>query len=271
VQRRSQDEEILQGGVANAGAVVRIGDEVRRPSGAHTSTVHEVLRHARREGCRSVPEPLGVDAEGRDRLRFIPGDVAIPPFPGWSLTGEWLDSTTLLLREFHDATRHFVVTAGAVWSDELADPTGSTEVICHNDVCPENVVARGGVAVALLDFDFAAPGRRVWDLAAFACMCVPLDAPEDAARLGRDGLDQIGRVVRIADAYGLTGAQRHELVQAIGERIADGGRFVLARVEAGEPAFIEMWRDMGGMARYDRRRAWFADQRDQIEGALAAT
>ena len=29
--------------------------------------------------------------------------------------------------------------------------------MCHNDVCPENVVFRDGIAVALLDFEFAAP------------------------------------------------------------------------------------------------------------------
>jgi thiamine kinase-like enzyme len=48
-------------------------------------------------------------------------------------------------------------------------------VICHNDVCLENVVFRGGLAVALLDFDFAAPGRPTFDSAAFARMCVPVD------------------------------------------------------------------------------------------------
>jgi len=257
-------EQILEGGVANAGSVVRIGDEVRRPAGPHTTTIHTLLRHVRATGCGAVPEPLGLDADGRDRLRFVPGDVAIPPFPAWSLTAEWLASTARLLREFHDASVDFVAPVGASWSDELADPSGPAEVICHNDVCPENVVARHGAGVALLDFDFAAPGRRVWDLAAFACMCVPIDAPEDAARSGRDGLDQIGRVALIADAYGLVGSQRGDLLGAIGERVADGGQFVLRRVEAGETAFIEMWRAMGGMARYDRRRAWFADNDDEL-------
>ena len=34
---------------------------------------------------------------------------------------------------------------------------------------------RRGEAVALLDFDFASPGRRTYDLANFARMCVPTD------------------------------------------------------------------------------------------------
>ena len=40
--------------------------------------------------------------------------------------------------------------------------------MCHNDVCPENVVFRDGIAVALLDFEFAAPGRPVYDVAQLA-------------------------------------------------------------------------------------------------------
>jgi thiamine kinase-like enzyme len=141
-------------------------------------------------------------------------------------------------------------------------------VICHNDVCPENVVTRQGAAVALLDFDFAAPGRRVHDLAAFACMCIPLDDPADAARSGRGDLDPFHRLRVVADGYGLDG-DRNALVDAIADRVATGGEFVLRRVEAGEPAFIQMWQDMGGMARYDRRRAWFAQQRPGLVAALA--
>jgi len=42
----------------------------------------------------------------------------------------------------------------------MADPLGG-EVFCHNDVCPESVVFRDGVAVALLDFDVGEAGVAV--------------------------------------------------------------------------------------------------------------
>ena len=70
----------------------------------------------------------------------------------------------------------------------MADPEGGP-VVCHNDVCLENVVFRDGEAVALLDFDFAAPGRPVYDLACFARMCVPIDDDENRARFGWHGDD----------------------------------------------------------------------------------
>ncbi len=260
------DEEILQGGVANAGAVVRVGGDVLRPSSPHTPTLHALLRHLRARGFEGAPEPVGVDPDGRERLRFVPGDVAVLPFPAWVQTDRALASTAALIRRLHDASVGFVPPPGGGWSDELADPLGG-DVVCHNDVCPENVVFRDGEAVALLDFDFAAPGRRVHDLAAFARMCVPLDTEEDAARTGRAGLDPFARLRVVADAYGLPPG-RAALLDAIAESIAQGGAFVARRVAAGEPGFVEMWNALGGRARHDRRRAWFAEHRDRLAEAI---
>jgi hypothetical protein len=257
------DEEVLHGGVGNAGLVVRIGEVTHRPAGAHSPTVHALLAHVRAAGFDGVPEPLGI-VDRREQLRFVPGDVPCPPFPAWSQTDAALASTAALLRRFHDATVGFVASDDA-WDRELADPrTG--DVICHNDVCPENVVYRNGVAVALLDFDFAAPGRRAFDLASLARMCVPIDTDDDAALTGRRGLDPFTRLRVVADAYGLE--DRVELVDALAEQMRGGGAFVRRRVDAGDPAFTEMWNKMGGAARYRRRERWFDTHRSRFLDAL---
>ncbi len=260
------DEEVLQGGVANAGSVRRVGDEVVRPSNTHSATIHALLRHVRAQGFRGVPAPRRLDADGREWLDYIPGDVPIPPFPTWSLADGVLASTAVLIRGFHDATVSFVPPPGATWDTELADPRGGM-VVCHNDVCPENVVYREGIAVALLDFDFAAPGRRAFDLAAFACMCVPLDDPLDAARSGRPCLDPFTRLRLVADAYGLPPGRGH-LVDLISERCAGGGAFVQRRVDAGMPGFVRMWNETGGGERYERRHQWFEVEREHFLDAL---
>ncbi len=258
-------EEVLRGGVANAGVVRRVGDEVRRPANENSATIHALLRHVRRAGFDGVPEPLGFVPGGEERLGFIPGDVAFLPFPPWSVTNDALASTVKVLRRFHDATVGFVVPPGAQWSPEMADPDGAGggEVICHNDVCPENVVFRDGAAVALLDFDFAAPGSRVYDLARLALMTVPIDTPQDATRIGRGGLDPFVRLRVAADAYGLAPG-RGVLVDAIERNVAVGGEFLQRRIARGEEAFIAMVDQMGGLARYDRRRAWFATHRERF-------
>jgi aminoglycoside phosphotransferase (APT) family kinase protein len=228
--------------------------------------VHAFLRHVRSAEFEGVPEPVDLDPDGRERLVFIPGMVARPPFPAWCQTDEALASLAVLLAGFHAAARGFRAPPDAVWSREMADPAGGS-VICHNDVCIENVVFHEGRAVALLDFDFAAPGRPLWDLAAMARMCVPLDTPEDAAVWGWRPVDPFRRLRVVADHYGLPPG-RQELVEVIEEGMARGGAFVRRRVERGEPAFIAMWEQMGGEARYDRRRDWFAQHRDRFEAAL---
>ena len=214
---------------------------------------------------------MGVEPDGRERLVFIAGDVPVPPFPEWSQTDAVLASTARLMRRFHDATVGFVAPAGTTWSNEMQDPHAGGEddtVICHNDVCPENVVYRAGEAVALLDFDFAAPGRRVYDVACMARMCVPVEADEDsgahrATRARSLHAPARGRG-RVRPGCGDTPA----LLDVLAEQFEHGGAFVRRRVAAGEPAFIEMWNMMGGQERFDRRRDWFAANRSRFLDAL---
>jgi hypothetical protein len=265
----AEDVEVLAGGVGNAGAVVRVGDEVHRPAGRHVVGIHALLRHLEHVGFDGAPSVRGLTPGGTERLGYIGGDVPIPPFPAWSQSDAVLASTAGLLRRYHDAVLDFAPPPDAVWSDELADPApGAHPVLCHNDVCPENVVYRDGMAVALLDFEFAAPGRRVWDVAALARMCVPVETDEDAARTGRGGLDPFERLRVVADAYGLGRAERSELLDVLAGQLERGGAFVRRRMAAGEQAFIDMWHATGGPGRHDRRRAWFTFERDRFAASL---
>lgn len=256
----------LQGGVANAGAVVRAGDHVLRPSNPNTPTIHRFLGAIADAGFTGASRPVGVDADGRERLAFIDGDVPLPPYPTWAQTDQALGSVARLIRRLHQAADCFEPSDADSWSDEMADPVGGSTV-CHNDVCMENVVFRGGEAVGLLDFDFAAPGRPVYDVACFARMCVPID-DDSRVRFGWLPADLPARLRLVADEYGLDADGRRELLVTLDGSMASGGEFVRRRMEAGDPNFIAMWESMGGMARFDRRRAWWADQRAQFATAL---
>ena len=259
--------EVLQGGVANAGAVVRVGDEVLRPAPSNSTTIHRFLRHVGRSGVAIAPEPTSVDG-GRERLRFIPGDVPIPPFPAWAQSDDALASIAELIHALHDASRGFTHDRGDVWSPEMADPQPGGLVICHNDVCLENVVFRAGVAVALLDFDFAAPGRPSHDVACFARMCVPVDDEVSRANVGWNVTRLPHRLRLIADVYGCAASDRGEFMASLDHAIAHGGEFARRHAEAGEPGFVEMWASIGGMARFDRRREWWGRSRDDFAAAM---
>ncbi|MEO6989716.1 MAG: phosphotransferase [Aquihabitans sp.] len=262
----AEEEVVLHGGVANAGAVVRRGPHVLRPANEHSRSILWFLSQLEGVGFDGAPSPVALDPDGRERLLFVPGDVAIPPFPAWAQSDQALQSVTRLIRELHDASE-LVDASGLSWSSEMADPEGGP-VICHNDVCLENVVFRDGRAVALLDFDFAAPGRRSFDVASFARMCVPIDDDISSARLGWQPADRPRRLRLVCDAYGLDVAGRSEVIGSLSTTISAGGRFVQRHAEAGEPGFVKMWAEMGGMERFDRRRTWWAEARPEFEAAL---
>lgn len=259
-------EEILHGGVANAGAVVRSGRHVLRPSNPNSTSIHSALRSIRAAGYEGASLPVGIDSDGRERLEFIAGDVPVPPYPGWAQTDDALASITELIEGLHDASEAMDL-ADDGWSGEMADSIGGP-VLCHNDVCLENVVFRDARAIGLIDFDFAAPGRRVFDLASFARMCVPIDDEINSAKLGWAPSDRPDRLRLVADTYGLDAEARRQLVELLADSMARGGEFVRRRVEAGEPAFIEMWDNMGGAERFDRRRRWWAEVFGDFDRAM---
>jgi hypothetical protein len=173
-------EQPLAGGRVTPG-VVRLGETVRRPQGAHSPFVHELLGHLEKAGFDAAPRLLGLDEQGREVLSFIPGDVP----PDLAVFGDGqLRAAFRILRRFHDAT------AGCALA-------GSAEVVCHGDVSPCNTVFRDGLPVALIDFDAAAPGRRVDDVA--YGLFLWLDLGNEDVPLA----DQCRRLELAASAYGI--------------------------------------------------------------------
>jgi thiamine kinase-like enzyme len=145
------------------------------------------------------------------------------------------------------------------WSVELSNSEPG-EIVCHNDVCPENVVFRDGRAVGLLDFDFAAPGRPMWDVAMAARMWAPMAHPS-CRREWPDGLDAARRLGVFAGAYGIQPDDSEAFVDAMLRTHEIGRLFVRRHVEADETAFVEMWRRGGGVARDELDDQWLAENR----------
>jgi aminoglycoside phosphotransferase (APT) family kinase protein len=260
--------EQLHGGIDNAGKVVREGDVVLRPAPTNAQTLHPLFEFLASSGFPS-PRPLGFRDDGREALQFIPGETSTPPYPHeWVTADETLKEIGRTLRALHDTTRGFVPVPDAVWTTDLADPQGG-EVVCHNDVCIENVVISSGKVAGLLDFDFAAPGRPVWDLAMTARFWVPLRDPLSAAATNIDHLDPFERVRVLVDGYGANEQVRRDFTGALMETEEVALRFVLNRVNQEIPAFVEMWNDLGAYDWHHRKVAWLTNNRSRIDDALA--
>ena len=187
---------MLAGG--NMGPVERIGGRVRRVSGAWSPSVHRLLRHCRAAGLTGVPEVLEL-TDGHELLSFLPGDVPAYPMPKWVWTDEALTSSAQMLRQFHDSTAG--CDRNGPWRSAAHEPT---EVICHNDFAPYNLVYRSGRAVGIIDFDYASPGPRLWDLAYLAYRIVPMST--DTAD-GFTAAERRDRLSAVLHAYGTSASE----------------------------------------------------------------
>ena len=259
--------EALAGGMVNAGAVFRRGSLVERPAPRTARALHAHLLALGERGFHAAPMPVALTSDGREQLTFIPGDVALPPFPPWVMTEPALRSVGSLLRRLHDAGATVAVDTSVEWPRALADPAGGT-VLCHNDVCPDNVVFRDGRAAALIDFDLAAPGRAVWDVAMTARYWVPMLDPASAAGLYPAGLDAPARLRILADSYGLSPRERAELPGVIEQATASCRTFVARRVADGDAVYIKSLAERGGWERWDRIQAWLVAHRETFRAAL---
>lgn len=261
--------ELLAGGTENPGAVMRRGDVVDRPAPRAGAALHAYLRQFGARGFGGkAPRPLGLD-NGREQLSFLPGDVALPPFPDWVMTDEVLVSVGRLMRHLHDASAGMTYDEDADWPQDLADPRGGGMLV-HNDLCIENVVFQDGRADGVIDFDLAAPGRPLWDVAMTARYWAPMLDPESAAALYPAHLDPTARLRVLADAYGLSNEDRAALPTVIDEATAVCRTFVATRVADGNPTYTQALADRGGWARWDRLQSWLTTHRGTFTEALLA-
>jgi Ser/Thr protein kinase RdoA (MazF antagonist) len=219
-------------GDGNVTGAARVGATVRRRTGPWSPTIHALLRHLERVGFAAAPRLLGVDGQGREVLTYVAGETSPDPRVSFG-SDEALARLARLLRQYHDATTTFVPPPDAAWWFQVGAPA-SGDVICHNDIAPWNTVVAGGRVAAFVDWDFAAPAPRLWDIAHASWRFVPL---YDDPAFGTP-TEQARRLRLFCDAYGL--AERDDLLATIVRRqrvLYDS----IAAWAAGQPAFVALW------------------------------
>ena len=252
----------LVGGTNNRGLVVRRGDTVRRPLRPTSTAVHALLTYLAEVGFDGAPRLLGIDGQDREVLTYIPGDAVTPPYPAWALTDDALRSVAHLLRRYHEAVAGFDLRPHS-WP-RVATAEFDEGLVCHNDLNLDNVIFREGRAAALIDFDWAGPGSRAWDVAGAIRLWAPLrpDRYIDDARRGAS----LQRLRTFVAAYGID-LDPERLVLAVRlhhdrmyELIEDGAG-------AGNQGFAAYW------ALAEQRAAvtagWYVEQHDTLVRALS--
>ena len=247
-------------------AVYRRGQVVVRETGSWAPTVHSLLRHLEDVGFAGSPRVVGsgFDPDGRETLSFIEGEFTQPG--PWTLEGA--AAVGQLLRELHAPTASYRPAPDAIWGPWFGRTLGGpARVIGHCDVAPWNIVARNGLPVALIDWDFAGPVDPLVELAK-ACWLNAKLHDDDVAR--RDGLpplaDRAQQFRAIVDAYGLSTRQRRGFVDRIIEFVVYDTAFqaddagVTPDTTDPEPVWALAWRA--------RAAAWLFRHRRTLQNAL---
>jgi tRNA A-37 threonylcarbamoyl transferase component Bud32 len=227
---------------------VRLGNTVRRRPGGSSEFVRRLLQLFEEAGWAGAPRFLGTDEAGREMLSYVDGHAAWEAHQPAGVTSRAsFRRVGKLIREFHD------ITAGT-------DLAGRHEVVCHNDLSPRNTVYRdsgSGLRPAVfIDWDLAAPGRRIHDVA-LACwqyLALGPDVEDVAAAVALMRL--------ICDGYGL--ADQTELVPTILWWQDRCWRGISAGADSGDPAMARL-RDIGAVADVQAAYRWTQQHRAALE------
>ncbi len=225
----------LTGG--NITAATRIGSTVRRQTSLWSPAVHNLLRYLHSSGFKGAPQFLGIDAQGREILSYIPGEVGHYPLKPYMWTDENLVAVAHFLRLYHDATVDYRPDPSTPWQFIYPD-SQRHEVICHNDVAPYNMIYRDEQPYALIDFDTAGPGPRIWDIAYAVYRFIPLSYASDIQSLGlAEPSSQSHRLRLFCRAYNLPSSYA-ELLDTVIHRLSALCDHILAH--STEPVYRKM-------------------------------
>lgn len=247
----TEDEEALTGG--NMGGATRIGDSVHRTPGPWTPSIQRLLTHLRQQDLTWVPEPRGVDEQGRDKLSYLPGLVPQHPLPAWIWSEQILVDAAVMMAELHKATEDFR-SEGAIWQLPTHQPA---EVFCHNDFAPCNMVFSNERLSGVIDWDTASPGPRVWDLAYLAYRLVPLNelTVDDGLVISLE--DRAQRLHLLCRSYGPTLTTAEVVAMAV-QRLHELADFTQARADEG----LEHLRSHADL--YRRDASWIEERADAL-------
>ena len=145
----SRSEIPLSGGRLTPG-IVRVGDTVRRPQKSNAAFVHDLLLFLEKQGYRFAPRFFGIDEQGREILSYFEGHTV--EGSGSGLSDALLRQAARVIRGLHD------ITAGSRLAQDR-------EIVAHHELGPHNTIFHENQVVGLIDWDDAAPGTRLRDLA----------------------------------------------------------------------------------------------------------
>ncbi|WP_409250574.1 phosphotransferase [Bacillus sp. SCS-153A] len=241
MKEHEANEEVLTGG--NVSNVFRSGNTVRRELKPDSSRTHQILRHLEDKGFSYAPRFLGIDDKGREILSFIEGEAGNYPLRTYMWSDDALKEIARILRKYHDAVSDFPIPDD--WTS-LDNTPADKEVVCHNDFAIYNIIFHEEKPAGIIDFDLAAPGPRLWDIAYTLYTCVPLSRlyhteTGDAVYYNsvKDSDRIMKRVVLFFESYGAEKPIEGWLEMVV-QRLEGLCQFMKRKASEGDQAFQKM-------------------------------
>lgn len=235
-----QNEELLSGG--NVSYVYRSGDTVRREMKPESPNVHKLLKHLETKGFDYAPRLLGIDEKGREILSFLEGEAGHYPLKEYMRSDAVLIEIAKMLRLYHDSVSDFAFDDNWQPIDHTPPPY---EVVCHNDFAIYNLIFKKEKPIGIIDFDVAAPGPRLWDIAYTLYTVVPLSRAylsETGETVDYDSLqhaDRIKQRIRLFfESYGVGMAE--DFYKMIVLRLEGLCQTIMRKAREGDLAFQKM-------------------------------
>lgn len=201
---QTPDEIPLDEGGLEPGRVVRVGNTVRRPAGPWTPSCHHLMRFLHGQGLDFVPDPLGIDEQGRDTITYIPGRGH-----GWPFISEIMEldgvaalgGTATRLRR---ALNTYVCPADATWQFTTGRPPEG-QSLQHGDLGPWNILWDSGPdPVGVIDWDMVDLGNQFYDTGMLAWFIVPFMNDDRAQTRGfPHSPDRANRLAAFAAGAGM--------------------------------------------------------------------
>jgi hypothetical protein len=223
----------------------------------YTAGIHALLTHLEAVGFRGAPRSFGWDDQGRHLVEWIHGTRADHP----AAPDEALDPRTIgaFMREMHDALASFVPPADVRWFEGI--PAPGADLVIHQDIAPSNIVVTPDGRLVAIDWDAAAPGTRLWDIA---------QAVHAFAPLSRGGLEpeaSAERLARFAEGYRMDELQRAQLLPLLSARSERMYEYLDGMRVTGESPWIELWeRGVGAVWKSDAQ--WIREHETHWREAL---
>jgi len=155
------------------------------------------LKWLENKGVSVAPRFIGLSDDGREITSFLAGSS---PNDLIKANDSQLHEAGQMIKTIHDALSDFPGCAGG-------------QTVCHNDLSPCNFMFLNGLPYAVFDWDAAAIGDRLDDVAYAIWMWCRIGSPENSP------IDAVRMINIILNSYGLRNENRKTIINKIHEQI----------------------------------------------------